>query len=390
MNSLTAMCMAKAECTIDNRTCRSDDQMIGGSEYVKTRGRVLALGSFFFGALAALSAQDSSAFKLSGYGEVYFGYDLSRPENGERPEFLYNHKRHNEFNANLLLLRGEYDRDGVRGGIGLMAGNYAQYNLAHEPEVMRHVYEARVGLRLAKERELWIDAGIFPSHIGFEGVIGMDLMTLTRSIVAENSPYYEAGAMLSYKPGRILFALLALNGWQRIQREPGNQRPAFGTQVRFDNNEGTVINWSTFVGSMGPDSTGAWRFYNNFYAQSEGDNHGMVLGVDVGVQEGRRGVVNTGDASGWFTVVGIYRQRISGRWWGSGRMEYFLDDMGVVLDRSGAMLGLSLGIDLRIGDRASWRMEGRLLGSAADHFVDRAGVPAQTNTALTTALAIRF
>lgn len=356
-----------------------------------TRGAPTLLGSLLFSLVeVGASAQDTSAFKLSGYGEVYYCFDFAPPANSERPDFLYNHKRHQEFNANLLLLQGAYERDGVRGAMGLMAGNYAQYNLAHEPEVMRHIYEARVGLRLAKQRDLWIDAGVLPSHIGFEGVIGMDCMTLTRSIVAENSPYYEAGAMLSYKPKRTTFAVLALNGWQRIQREPGNQRPAFGTQVKFDNDAGTVINWSTFVGSMGPDSTGAWRVYNNFYAQNAGENYGVVLGADVGVQEGRPVQVNSGEASGWFTVVGIYRQRINGRWWGTGRIEYFLDDQAVVLARGGAMLGASLGIDLRINEHALWRIEGRLLGSGSNYFLGTDGLPAQTNTAITTVLAVRF
>lgn len=364
--------------------------MIKRSGYMATRRAMAFSGSLFFlGVACTVYGQDTSAFRLSGYGEVYYSFDLSRPATGERPDFFYNHKRHQEFNANLLLLQGAYERDGVRGAVGLMAGNYAQYNLAQEPEVMRHIFEARVGLRLSKQRDLWVDAGIFPSHIGFESAIGMDCMTLTRSLVAENSPYYEAGAMLSYKPRRTTFALLALNGWQRIQREPGNQRPAFGTQVRFDNDEGTVINWSTFVGSMGPDSTGAWRVYNNFYAQNEGDNYGMVLGVDVGIQEGQRGQVNVGDASGWFTVVGIYRQRISGRWWGTGRIEYFLDDRNVVI-AGPALLGASLGIDLRIGDRACWRLEGRVLGSDQAWVQAPDGSFQQTNAAITTALAVRF
>ncbi len=351
----------------------------------------MLLGSFMFAmSPGGASAQDTSVFKLSGYGEVYYSYDLASPENGERPGLFYNHKRHQEFNANLLLLQGDYERDGVRGAMGLMAGNYAQYNLAHEPEMLRNIYEAHVGLRLSKKRELWVDAGIFPSHIGFESAIGMDCMTLTRSIVAENSPYYEAGAMLSFKPGKLQVAVLALNGWQRIQREPGNQRPAFGTQLKFDNDAGTVINWSTFIGSMGPDSIGAWRVYNNFYAQNEGENHGMVLGVDVGIQDGSRGMVESGEMGGWFTVVGVYRQRISGRWWGTGRIEYFLDDQGLVLERSGTMGGASLGVDYRIGERATWRIEGRFLGAADNYFNGSDGMPTQTNMAITTALALRF
>lgn len=364
--------------------------MIGRTKYRMARGPKLVLGSFFFGLIFGdAHGQDTSAFKLGGYGEVYYGFDFSQPANGERPDFLYNHKRHNEFNANLLLLHGDYERDGVRGAVGLMAGNYAQYNLALEPEALRNIYEARVGLRLSKTRELWVDAGIFPSHIGFESAIGMDCMTLTRSLVAENSPYYEAGAMLSYKPRRTTFTVLVLNGWQRIQREPGNQRPAFGTQLKFDNDEGTVINWSTFVGSMGPDSIGLWRLYNNFYAQNEGEDHGMVLGVDVGIQEGEQGGVNTGGASGWFTIVGIYRQRISGRWWGTGRVEYFLDDRSVA-SNAPALLGASLGLDLRLSERAAWRVEGRVLGSNTDWIIGAEGRPQQTNVALTTALAIRF
>jgi hypothetical protein len=335
-------------------------------------------------------AQDSVSFRLSGYAEVYYTYDFGRPENGERPEFLYNHKRHNEFNANLALIRGSYERERVRGAIGLMAGNYVQYNMVAEPEGLQNIYEARVGLRLLKDRELWIDAGIFPSHIGFESAIGMDCRTLTRSLVAENSPYYEAGAVLSYRPNdRWLFAGMVLNGWQRIQREPGNQRPAFGTQLQFDNGEGTVLNWSTFIGSMGPDSTGEWRVYNNFYAQNDGDNYGMVLGVDVGIQESHPSDLNEEQVSGWFTVVGIYRQRIAGHWWGVGRIEYFLDDEGLVMDPD-ALLGGSLGVDLRLGDHAAWRVEGRFLGSGDEVFTDANGSPIQTNMALTSALCLSF
>jgi hypothetical protein len=35
-----------------------------------------------------------------------------------------------------------------------------------------------------------------PSHIGFESVISADCWTLTRSLLAENSPYYETGMRL--------------------------------------------------------------------------------------------------------------------------------------------------------------------------------------------------
>jgi len=377
-----AMCMARVDTTIER-------SHLGSSVMIpSTKARVLL---WVPGFLSFPSwAQDSSAFKLGGYAEVYYAYDLARPDNGERPDFLYNHKRHNEFTANFLLLSGRYDGNAVRGSVGLMAGTYVQYNLAAEPDMLRNVYEARIGLRLAKERDVWLDVGILPSHIGFEGVIGSDQMTLTRSLVAENSPYYEAGAMLSYRPdARWLFAALVLNGWQRIQREPGNQRPAFGTQVQFDNGSGTLLNWSSFVGSMGPDSSGTWRLYNNFYAKVEGDDHGMELCADVGVQEAAENAVDDSGVTGWLALVGIYQQRISGRWWGSGRIEYFLDDQ-YVASTVGAVLGASLGVDVRINEHAMWRFEGRLLGSAEEQFQRSGGGMGPTNTAFTTAFCLRF
>ena len=35
---------------------------------------------------------------------------------------------------------------------------------------------------------LWLDAGIFVSHIGLESANSRDNLTLTRSIMADNSP----------------------------------------------------------------------------------------------------------------------------------------------------------------------------------------------------------
>ncbi|MBL7964922.1 MAG: porin [Flavobacteriales bacterium] len=339
---------------------------------------------------APLTAQDSSVFKLSGYAEVYYAYDLSQPPDGERPDFLFNHKRHNEFNANLALLQASYSDGRVRGALGLMAGNYVQYNLADEPDGLRNVYEARVGIKLSRTRELWVDAGIFPSHIGFEGVIGQEQVNLTRSIVAENSPYYETGAVLNYAPGaKWSFSALALNGWQRIQREAGNQRPSFGTQVRHTPDPFTTFIWSTFVGSVGPDSAGAWRFYSNLYGQVEGERSRMVLGLDVGLQEASALTLPGTDLAAWMSAVAVLQQQLAGAWWMNGRIEFFLDERAVMINEE-ALLGASVGIDRRFADRATWRVEYRLFRGKEEIFRTARGDGSPVNMAFTTALCLRF
>ncbi|OQW43057.1 MAG: hypothetical protein A4S08_10190 [Proteobacteria bacterium SG_bin4] len=70
-------------------------------------------------------------------------------------------------------------------------------NYAAEPGILGNLYEGNVGLKLSGSNNLWLDIGVFPSHIGFESAVGKDNWTLTRSLVAENTPYFESGAKIS-------------------------------------------------------------------------------------------------------------------------------------------------------------------------------------------------
>ncbi|EIM75679.1 hypothetical protein A3SI_12539 [Nitritalea halalkaliphila LW7] len=105
------------------------------------------------------SAVDSSAHKtstsekwtLSGYIESYYGFDFGQPFDQLRPDFFFNFKRHNEFNINLALAQASY-RDGRhRATLALMAGNYAQFNLADEPTWAQFLYEARWAIACMKK-----------------------------------------------------------------------------------------------------------------------------------------------------------------------------------------------------------------------------------------------
>ena len=207
------------------------------------------------------SAQLDSAFTLSGYAETYYSYELSNPGDHVRQGPVYSFNRHNEVNLNLGMIKLAYAKNNVRGNLALMAGTYPQYNLAAEPELLRSVYEANVGVRLSKTRELWLDAGIMPSHIGFESAIGADCWNVTRSILAENSPYYESGARLSYTSpnARWYAAGMLLNGGQRMARPDGNNTPAFGTQLTLKPSDKVTLIRSIFVGHDQLDSVSQMR-----------------------------------------------------------------------------------------------------------------------------------
>jgi len=106
-------------------------------------------------------------------------------------------------------------------------------NYATEPGILGNLYESNVGIKLSGSNNLWLDVGVFSSHIGFESAVGKSNWTLTRSLAAENTPYFESGAKISYTSDNDnwFVSVLILNGWQHIKPVEGNTLPAFGTQI---------------------------------------------------------------------------------------------------------------------------------------------------------------
>ena len=210
--------------------------------------------------------ENKKPFTFSGYLETYYSYDFGNPDNHLRPGFVYSYNKHNEVNLNLGFAKVNYAKDNIRGNFALMAGTYAEYNLAAEQDLMKNIFEANVGVKISSKYNLWVDAGIMPSHIGFESAIGKDCMNLTRSILADNSPYYEAGVKIGYTSSseKWYLAAMYLNGWQRTQKVDGNQTPAFGTQVTYKPSGKITLNWSTYFGNEQPDINRKWRYFNNF------------------------------------------------------------------------------------------------------------------------------
>ena len=347
--------------------------------------------------LTASAQMLDSAITLSAYAEAYYSYDLAQPEDHLRPGFFYSFNRHNEVNLNMGMVKLAYARKNVRGNFALMAGTYAQYNLAAEPELLRNVFEANAGVKLSTRRNLWLDVGILPSHIGFESAIGKDCWNLTRSILADNTPYYEAGARVSYTSdnGKWYASGLLLNGWQRITRVEGNNTPAAGTQLTYRPNGNTTLNWSTFVGNDKPDSVSQLRIFNNLYAQLQiTERFGVIMGCDIGAEQAASGDSLPGAQAGsgtWITPILIPRYRLGEKSYLAARVEYYQDEQGVIIatgtPKGFRTLGYSLNFDQWVNPNVLWRIEARSLSSEDAVFVDADGGPSTTNTFFTASIA---
>lgn len=338
-------------------------------------------------------AHDPSLFSLNGFLDTYYVYDFNRPENSVRPAFIYSHNRHNEVNLNLGFVKVGYNAEAVRANLALMAGTYANANLAAEPGVLKSIYEANAGVKISGNKDLWIDAGIFSSHIGFESAHSPSCWTLTRSILADNTPYYEAGAKITYTSdnGKWLLSGLVLNGWQRIQRVEGNSLPSFGTQVTYKPNSAVTLNSSTFIGTDKPDSARQMRFFHNFYGIFQvSEKMGLIVGFDYGVEEESP---ETHSTNPWLTPVIIARLVLNEKTVIAVRGEYYGDEKGVVIttgtENGFKTTGLSANFDYQIASCALWRFEVRNLTSRDKIFV-RGEELSKSNTYVTTSLAISF
>jgi len=352
----------------------------------------IALAAFGF-TTANSQEKAPSPLTFSGYVETYYSYDFGNPDNHLRPGFVYSYNKHNELNLNLGMVKANYAKDKIRGNFAVMAGTYPEYNLAGEQDLLKNVFEANIGVKISSKHNLWIDAGIMPSHIGFESAIGKDCQNLTRSILADNSPYYEAGAKIGYtSPSEKWYlAFMYLNGWQRIQKTEGNQTPAFGTQITYKPSAKTTLNWSTYVGNEQPDADRKWRYFNNFYGLFKfSEKTNLTVGYDIGFQQA---VTGSSDYDVWYSPVVILQYKPTAKVQVAARAEYYQDKQGVIIatgtENGFKTYGFSANFDYFIADNVMFRIEARNLSSKDEVFVDNNN-PSKTNTFLTTSLALSF
>jgi hypothetical protein len=330
---------------------------------------------------------------ISGYAELYYGFDFNRPVDNNRPGFVYSHNRHNEVNLNLGFIKANYNSDNIRANLAVMAGTYANANLAAEPGVLKNIFEANAGVKVSKQANLWLDAGIFSSHIGFESAISKDCWVLTRNISSENTPYYESGAKLTYitNNGKLTLAGLYLNGWQRINRQNANSKPAGGLQVYYKPTDKITLNYSNYLGTEGADTIRVRRFYNNFYGIFQLTNSfGITAGFDYGIQQEAKG---SDDYYKVISPVAIARYQFASQWAVAGRVEYYQDKNGVLIATGTPngfnTTGYSLNLDFAPVSNALIRLEGKVYDSK-DAIFTKLGNTVSTSPAITASIAVSF
>lgn len=354
----------------------------------------LALCATGFTPLHAQASADSTlTVKFGGFVDGYYAFDFNRPRTLDRA-FTTQPARHNEFNINLAHVEAVLSGAKVRGRLAVQFGTSVQSNYAAEPrvgsysggDVSRYIQEAVVGVKLSPT--LWLDGGIYLSHIGSESWISRDNLTYTRSLIADYSPYYQSGVKLTWQATPSVSAQLnVVNGWQNISETNGNK----GVGGRLDWNASSKVTLSAYnlISSETPDSVDAQLrlFQGGSIKLVPNDKVTLTGTFDFGSQD-------LGDETGrWYGTALIARVQASPTVAFVGRVERYTDPKQVIIVTGGADAfkanGGSLGIDVAPAPKMLWRTELRTLAGSDAVFPKRDGT-AKGNTFIVSSLALTF
>ena len=354
---------------------------------------LLASGGAYAQEIVTITNDLISPFKVSGYVETYYSVSFSESFRDRKSQGA-SYSKNDEPAVSLAFLKTSYDTKSIKANFALALGTYMQANYSAEPGLLENLYDANIAIKLSKENNLWLEAGVFSSHIGSEGIEAKDNWSLTRSLTAETTPYFESGAKISHtsKDGKWFLSALMLTGWQRITPVDGNSLPSFGTQITYSPSSKITLNSSTFIGADTPDRMRLMRYFHNFYGIFKLNNKlAATLGFDIGMQQKNKG---SSAMNVWFNPTAILRYTPTAKTAIAVRAEYYDDPDNVIAVTSPhgfSVWGFSANFDWRLTKNFLWRAEARAFVSKDDIFIKHDGIATtDNNTTLTTSLVISF
>lgn len=311
-------------------------------------------------------------FSFTGGVDLYYSFNFNQPSSGLNNYFVSQHK-HNEFNVNLAYFGIQYNNNTVRFNVIPAAGTYMEANYAGEPIAYRNVLEAHAGVKLFKNKQIWLDAGVLPSPIGDENYFSKDQLTYTRSFASEYTPYYLTGAKLTLPLHQKLTSYIyVVNGWQQIVDV--NNAKSVLAELSYKPNNYLTIDYNVYTGNQQSSLTPFFRnrLMHNFYViYKKGKWEGIFNAVYI-AQQYTDSILPGKKTATIASANGKLRYALKKSGYLNARIEFFEDhNLTDVLPLGNAksfnVVGFSVGYDHKISEQAMLRAEYRNLHS--DHLV---------------------
>jgi len=321
---------------------------------------------------AAPAPDDPRRIDISGFVDIVYAYNFNKPADHANwfAGVGTSAKRDNEFVINLTQVDFVMAPKPVGFHLAVGYGNSLEVvhaaevrGVATHPDVWRNLVKASIQYQTQVGKGLLVEAGVYPSHIGFEAFQTKDNWNYTRSWLGEQSPYYQTGVKFAYPLGQGWSTQVhLLNGWQVIA--DNNRGKSLGWQFGYAADK-VSLSFNGIVGPEQPDNDHDLRtLLDTVAVWKVSPSVSLAASVDVAREE--RPV---GDDIGWFGV-GLY-----GRLAPAGsrtafalRAEYYDDEDGAISGTPQTLKEVTLTLEHRPVERLILRIEGRYDRSTADVF----------------------
>lgn len=199
--------------------------------------------------------RDSTAtFKISGYVDAYYGYYTDSVGTNNYQKFPDISPKSNQFGLNIAQLSAQYTSQKVR---AVATFHYGDIPSSAWSPVFNMIQEANAGIRLRKK--LWLDAGLFKTHIGTEALLPKDNITSSLSVITLYEPWWQAGIRLSYLPtDKLLICLHILNGYNTYI--DNNRQKSFGLTLLYTFNDNLSLGYYNLLGEESNEGAATTHF----------------------------------------------------------------------------------------------------------------------------------
>ncbi|HXC05340.1 MAG TPA: outer membrane beta-barrel protein, partial [Bacteroidia bacterium] len=300
------------------------------------------------------------------YADTYYAYYSDSVGLNKYQKFPAISPRSNTFGLNVIQFTASYTSDRLRSSVGLFAGDIPAS--AWSP-VFNYIQEANIGLRLAKN--LWLDAGLFKTHIGTEALLPRENICSSLSIITVYEPWFQSGAKLTYTPtDKLTLAIHVLNGYNTFVET--NRKKSVGLTVLYALGDKGTLGFFNIMGDEMPDAvkTSHYRILNNLaFSYDLTRKIKLSAGVDY-IGQTHSQLADTNKLASVFSAIFTFRYQLISKLGVYARGEWYSDKDAVLspvlIDASGKLTGykisgVTLGLEWKVTDNSYIRLEGREL-----------------------------
>jgi len=220
-----------------------------------------------------------AALTIGGYAELFYAWNFNEPSNNITALRAFDN-RHNTFTISNAVLDASGTLGPVTARIALQVGETAETEYLQEPirpggggvagtsgNVWKYLQQAWVAYEIPVGRGLIVDAGIFLSPIGPEGIAVKDQWNWSRSSLFDGLPFYHTGLRLTYDfTDRLVVSLQVYNGWNNVV--DNNPQKSLAAQLTYSIPDKLTFQFLYFTGverDPGSPEGAPWRHLFDTY-----------------------------------------------------------------------------------------------------------------------------